>query len=125
MKLVKFEVNAGANKHEVEFICTARDTRHGFAHDSVMFVDNVQWCKGTCFYLNRTWESWNYQSACIEAVSREVAGRKELLRTRYKVSHGIQRMTKKHTELFNKLLAADPDIAFMKDVKEVLLTRSF
>ena len=66
MKLVKIECCA----HDVMFVCEFRNTRHGFAHDVTMFVDGREQSKATCHYLNRTWERWNYQSACISAARK-------------------------------------------------------
>ena len=125
MKLVKFEAKAGVNTYDVEFVCSSRDTRHGFAHDVTMFFGNVQINNATCHYLNRTWESWGYQTACLNAVNNELEDRKARLKAWYKDENAIQRMTKKHSEKLNEIYASDGQIALLNSIKETLKTRSF
>ena len=113
MKLVKFTVKG----HEIAFFCDSRSTRHGFAHDSSMFVDNVPLAEGHCYYLNRTWESWNYQSACLAAVGNEIARYKDWLKDNYKYENGVSRITAKHKEKLDAIYNGNDHIAMLEEIK--------
>lgn len=53
---------------EVMFVNQSRDTRHGFAHDTTLFIDGREITSSSCYYLNRTWERYLYQSVMLSAV---------------------------------------------------------
>ena len=117
MKLVKFEVNG----HEVEFVCESRNTRNGFAHDATLLVNSCQWSTGHRYYLNRTWEAWTYQSACLEACCKAIANRTEQLRMEYKLAHNVSRISKKVREY----LANDDELVFVREIMKVLERETF
>ena len=122
MKMVKFE----ANNHEIEIVCTSRNTRHGFAHDANLFVDGIPWY-GTahCYYLNRTWECWTYQSVCLEVVRSANDSRRAWLKENYKYENNVARITKKHSAALEEIYNADEDVKTMRAAFEVLRDRSF
>lgn len=121
MKLVKFT----ANGREIELFCDSRNTRNGFAHDARLFVDNMPWGEGHCYYLNRTWESWTYQSVCIEACGNVMASRKDWLKDNYKYENKISRITKKHREALDAIQSADPELITMREAIRILEKETF
>lgn len=58
------------NNQTYSIFLSIRKTRSGFAHDSYLFKQSNQYKelfygfgkKQSCFYLNRTWESYQFQS---------------------------------------------------------------
>ena len=73
MFISKFEIDG----REVMFINDSRNTRHGFAHDSQMFIDGSMYpiAKQSAHYLNRTWERYSHETtmkACVRNLMEEV-----------------------------------------------------
>jgi hypothetical protein len=52
-----FEINRRA-----KVICQASNTRNGFKHTATLQIDGVDAEGVKCNYLNRTWESYEYES---------------------------------------------------------------
>lgn len=116
MKLVKFTVKS----REIEFVCNARSTRHGFAHDCTMFVDGVQWQEATCHYLNRTWERWTYESVCKAAVRKELDGIAHSIERDYKANNGLTRLTSKRRMIVDDIIHKDGDYLFASAILNTL-----
>jgi cephalosporin-C deacetylase-like acetyl esterase len=75
-----------------------KDTRGGFKHVSKLYRNNALVCKATCHYINRTWESYPFQSSMKKVVSmaieKEIAEQKRF--------QGIKRLTQdKRQEIIN------------------------
>lgn len=121
MKLITMTVNG----KRVEFVCDSRNTRHGFAHDASMFVDGRHESKGHCYYLNRTWESWTYQSACLTAANNAESYWTDRLLQAFKWTHGIKRMTAKRREEFEKELNENEDIKLYRAIIDDLRKNSY
>ena len=47
---------------EYIFVNTSRSTRNGFAHDTVLTKNGFEIGRHTVHYINRTWESYQYQT---------------------------------------------------------------
>lgn len=78
------------------FICRSRDTRHGFAHDSELFLgDGYLIGEATCRYLNRTWERYRYQSVMIEVVHQKISQLTADAVSEFKRQQGVSRITEK------------------------------
>ena len=117
MKLIKFKTSDG---HEIEFICESRNTRHGFAHDATLFINGCETGSASCFYLNRTWESWQYQSVCLNAVYAQILSRRDLIKEDYKDAYDIKRLTKKHAEALQARTDADNWIKLYREIQDNL-----
>jgi len=46
----------------MEIICRAERTRSGFRHLATLLVNGIEQEKSKCCYINRTWESYEFQS---------------------------------------------------------------
>lgn len=110
----------------VAFFCSARSTRSGFAHDARLYVDGRQWSVGHCHYLNRTWESYRFQSACLTACNNYIDVRKEDLKDDYKHDNRIARVVgeKRKAEL-QAIWDSDPDLILFRDIRQTLNERCF
>jgi hypothetical protein len=68
----RFKVN-----DRIEIVCECKNTRNGFKHVAHLFlgsceIEERKWC-----YLNRTWESFRYQSVMLDLVNRSTNLTKE------------------------------------------------
>lgn len=84
---------------DFSFYCKSRSTRSGFAHDCDLFINHDHEQTAHAYYLNRTWESWRFQTVCITAIGQEIDWRKEVLKSNYKDVHNVSRITKKHAAI--------------------------
>ena len=75
----------------IEFINTAKSTRNGFYHKTKLYINSEFILECKCNYLNRTWESYPYQSVMKKALYKGIES--EILRE--KNLKGIKRLTKR------------------------------
>ncbi len=94
MELIKRIING----NEYTFSCISGDTRNGFKHVATLFKNCEEMTTGKCYYFNRTWESYRYQSACKQAVNMLIEETKRMLFENYKFENNLERLTKKRKE---------------------------
>ena len=82
----------------IEFINTAKSTKSGFYHKTELYIDSEFILECKCNYLNRTWESYPYQSVMKDALYNAIES--EILRK--KKLKGIKRLTKQLRETIVK-----------------------
>ena len=82
----------------IEFINSYGKTRNGFYHKTELYIDSEFILECKCNYLNRTWESYPYQSVMKEALYEAIES--EILRE--KNLKGIKRLTKQLRETIVK-----------------------
>lgn len=103
MEIKKFTVNG----KEYEFVNSSRNTRSGFAHDTTLFINGVAKTKNTSYYLNRTWESYRYQTVMMGAVRELINDRRIRLEKKYKEDNGFSRLTDKRRLEVENIFNAD------------------
>ena len=106
--------------HDVRFVCSSRSTRSGFAHDATMFIDDCVAGGATCYYYNRTWERWTYESVCLSAVSAAMSEREAELKDDYKRAHGLSRVAGKAKADLADMIAKDLRMATLREIKDEL-----
>lgn len=75
-----------------------KSARSGFTHVSKLYRNNALVCEAKCHYINRTWESYPFQSSMKKVVSMAIE--KEI--TEQKRFQGIKRLTQaKRQEIIN------------------------
>ena len=82
----------------IEFINTAKSTINGFYHKTELYIDSEFILECKCSYINRTWESYPYQSVMKQALYNAIES--EILRE--KKLKGIKRLTKQLRETIVK-----------------------
>lgn len=100
MRIIKINVN----DNEYEFVCDSRDTRYGFAHDCHLFINGYDYGVAHCYYLNRTWECWTYQSVCMQAMYNVINEYVEREKNAFKDLNGYKKMSAKRTAEFESML---------------------
>ncbi len=113
-QIFRFSPADGIN---VTMHCASRNTRNGFAHDCEIFVNDCFFARGTCHYLNRTWECYIYQSVILHTVQTAIDDRIRYLKMRYKNENNISRLTKAHQAAFACVLDNDSDMLMLSKLK--------
>ena len=116
MEIRKITVNG----NEYQFVNNSRNTRNGFAHDSEFFVNGINYGKNSCHYLNRTWECFRYQSVMQGLIDNLIEERKAQLKAYYKRENGLARLTKKHLDKLEEIIANDENIALYRAIMKEL-----
>lgn len=92
---------------------TSRSTRSGFAHDVVIRDEDYNIvAQETRHYLNRTWESYRFESCLHGAINNLVNAFCEYRVEDYKYLHGIQRIRKEKRAELTADLRREGEIAF-------------
>ena len=92
---------------KIDFKNSARNTRGGFAHDTQMFINDQLEQQATCHYLNRTWESYAFQSVMKQAIYLRIEEERAKLSNEWKATNNKQRISKAVKELLtNELIEA-------------------
>ena len=89
------------------FIGETYNTRNGFKHVVNVFCENTYTdttteCIGgaTCYYYNRTWECYNYQTTILKCLRVKIDGAIETLKRVYMTNYNYERMTAKRKANF-------------------------
>lgn len=110
-------------EHEFQFVNEWGRTRNGFYHKSTLFMlyDNGGSCDvntAKVNYLNRTWESYNFQTSMQRCVLDFIENRFYYFIKDYKDENGISRLPKnKRTELKQEFEKLDTT----KELRAILL----
>lgn len=91
---------------KIEFKNSARNTRSGFAHDTEVSIDGEFVHKTSAHYINRTWESYTYQSVMKKALDELIDEEVRKLRYGIKVQTGRQRLPKDYPLIGSEKLDA-------------------
>lgn len=109
------------NDNQITFVNNSRSTRNGFAHDSELYINDNYKGKHSCYYLNRTWECYRYQTVMMGLVDNLIEERKNYIKADYKRANNIARLTQKHNGKIAGLFKADDRIvlyeAIIKELK--------
>lgn len=79
---------------EITFINNFVSTRGGFRHETLLSIDSTIVRKSVCRYLNRTWESYPYQSVMKYALDEEIDAEIERMKDAYRLETGRKRVSK-------------------------------
>lgn len=113
------------NNHPFRFDCRSWGTRSGFAHGAEL-TDTGSWrrlAEHKVFYLNRTWECYNFQTAMLGAIDSAIDDERDEVMDKLKRENGWAKITEKRREALDKALAEDEYMATLKalydEVKKV------
>lgn len=93
------------------FVCESWSTRHGFAHGCEMFGKGGYYkiAEEKCYYLNRTWECWTYQSAILGAVRKARDYAAARVEDALKDANGWKKLTAKRRAVLMDALEHDAE----------------
>ena len=108
------------NNHPFRFDCRSWGTRSGFAHGAEL-IETGMWyrlAEAKRFYLNRTWECYNFQSAMLDAIENAKSAEIDREKERLFRLNGWERMTAKRREALDKALAENELFTTLKALYE-------
>lgn len=79
----------------IKIVCSWHGTRNGFKHVATVFDGNYRASTATVHYLNRTWESYTYQTAIKCACDNWIASCEERIFSLKKLETGLSRLSAK------------------------------
>ena len=120
------KITINQNGRNFEFICESAGTRNGFKHDCNLFIDNYWINKATCHYLNRTWESWTFQTVCYNVIYKEMEAVYNRAIETYKYEHNIKRLTAAKKQEFETMINNEHEYyKTLQTVKQTLKDKLF
>ena len=108
------------NGNEYEFINESRSTRNGFAHDTTLFIDGRKHGEASCHYLNRTWESYRYQTVMKRCIGNIIEVNEADYIAVYKADNGIKRLTAEKRDAVIREFYEQENIKELLDVYKLL-----
>ena len=105
---------------EIIFINTWHSTRSGFAHETELYIDGWQAAEARCYYINRTWERYSYQSVMLQAVHKLQEGETAREKAHFLQVNGFKNMMDHRKPAFMEYLANNKNLAFYKQIEEAL-----
>ena len=106
--------------NNVEFSNSWRGTRSGFMHETELYINSCHVMAARCYYINRTWERYSYQSVMLEAVHKLQEEETEREKRRFKQIHGMKNLMERHKPAFMEFLANSEKLTFYKKIEEAL-----
>ena len=110
-----FNVNFQGEKNSI--YCKCENTRNGFKHVATMYYNRNTYV-AVCYYLNRTWECFEYQSVIRKLFYTISDEMKEKAVKNWKASKGKKRISKTERERIYKDVNALFKNSFMEITKE-------
>lgn len=105
---------------EIIFINNCRSCPSGFMHETELFIDGWQAAGARCYYINRTWERYTYQSVMLEAVHKLQEAETEREKCRFRQLHGIKNIMGRHKSALAEQLENSKDLLLYKQIEEAL-----
>lgn len=105
------------NGNEYFFICRYHRTRVAFAHSATVYKNHSYIRSERVNYLNRTWESFTYQTVIKNAVWMMMQEVINNLKAAFKTANGYKILTASRRETFEAWKNEQPQY---KEVRELL-----
>ena len=110
-----FNVNFKDKKNSI--YCKCENTRNGFKHVATMYYNRNTYV-AVCYYLNRTWECFEYQSVIRKLFYTISDEMKEKAVEEWKTTKGKKRISKTERERIYKGIDALFNDSFTEITKE-------
>lgn len=109
-------INRAVNGKHFEFDCEYKDTRDGFNHFVRLYMNGDLIAEEKRHYINRTWETYRYQSAMIGAINNALAHEKARVREEYLRENNCKNVTEKRRAGLEEKYKSDP---MVRDLEEL------
>ena len=109
----------------ITFICFTKNTRSGFKHEAQMLINETFVSEAVQHWVNRTWESFTYQSVMRNCVQNHIAQIEYGIETNYRNENNVIRKTKKHSEKLNELFNQNAEIKKAKKILKLIQTNIY
>lgn len=120
MRLVRIDIDMVT----FTFVCESADTKNGFKHVCNMFefdrYSNYPVETATCYYYNRTWEKYSFQSAMLAAVQKRIENVIADEKKCFMLANNLKRLAGANKERFEKLVSENGYIDKLQKLKKDL-----
>ena len=116
MTIKKFTVN----NTEFMFVNTSWSNSRVWGHDTTLLENDREVATNRCTYQNRTWECYEYQTCMLGCVRILIENRIAKIKDTYKSDRNISRITKKHKEALEEIIADDARLKILRELKGML-----
>ena len=102
--------NREINGVKFTFVCESWSTRNSWGHEVTLYKnDYYKIGRAKIRYYNRTWESYQYQTAIKSVIYNTIEAIKATAKVVFKEMHHYKVLTKKRAAEFAEYLAKDPE----------------
>ena len=109
--------NKEINGVKFTLVCESWCTRYSWGHEVTLYKnDFAKIGRAKIRYYNRTWESYQYQSAIKAVIFETIERIKSAAKIAFKELHHYKVLTKKRASEFAKYLANDPEFAIYNEL---------
>jgi len=105
---------------EIIFLNNYRSSPSGFMHETELFIDGWQAADARCYYINRTWERYTFQSVMLEAVHKLQEKETEREKSRFRQQHSIKNIMGRHKPALDAQLENSKELLFYKKIEGAL-----
>lgn len=102
------------------FQCKYNSTRSGFSHTCSLIKEGELLIEAKSNYLNRTWESYTYQSVMREAVWKLIIQKEKEYLDEYKKENGLGRLSKDRKREALSIFYSQPEIKELEELNKNL-----
>lgn len=103
--------NVTINNYNFAFVGEYKSSRYGFTHACTLFINEQNRSAASVHYLNRTWETYRFQTVYRLAIHKLISDLVSRLEREYKELHGYKRMTAQRRADFNASIADHETLA--------------
>ena len=109
--------NRDINGVKFTLVCESWCTRYSWGHEVTLYKnDYAKIGRAKIRYYNRTWESYQYQSAIKSVIYNAIAQIKAAAKETFNTLHHYKVLTKKRAAEFAKYLVNDPEFAIYNEL---------
>ena len=105
---------------EIMFLNNWRGTGSGFLHETELYINSWQASAARCYYINRTWERYTYQSVMLQALHKLQEEETDREKNRFRQQHGIKSIMARHKPALAEQLEKSETLSFYKKIEEAL-----
>lgn len=95
-------------------------TRNGFRHVSYLSLNDFPVSSAKCDYLNRTWETYRYQTSMLKAVRELIYERRMTIKNDFMELTGYKKMTAKRNDEFEAICENDETLKEYAELEKQL-----
>ena len=109
--------NKEINGVKFTLVCESWCTRNSWGHEVTLYRnDYAKIGRAKIRYYNRTWESYQYQTAIKSVIYEAIAKIKAAAKIAFNELHNYKVLTKKRAAEFAKYLVNDPEFAIYNEL---------
>lgn len=105
---------------EIVFLNNWRGTASGFMHETELYINGWQASDARCFYINRTWERYTYQTVMLEAVQKLIEKETKREKSAFLNGIGYKNLMDRHKPAFAEYLKNSETISFYNKLEGAL-----